>query len=319
MRDCLRLFGMGLGLAGMFAGSAAGQPAEVPAEQVLEQASPVGIEALGHVETTGNGPVPVILIPGSACDWTVFREFMVAHRNQYTMHAVTLAGYGGTAAPEGDFGQWTDVAWLNHAAQGVAALVDLATDEGGPRAIIVGHSLGVHLAFRASCDRPEKVAGVVAIDGYHTAPAAGKVSAPPARRFVFARGVENTYKRMSDERETEFRRERAMGLATDPDDGERIAEMASVVSRDVRERYILEFMYADLAECAASVSVPVKVLVALDPERDDADHAQKLELFGMVYESVPGVELIEVEGRHFLQDDAPGAISEAVAELASET
>src|SRR5262245_21984732 len=75
--------------------------------------------SLGGVRTVGTGPRHMILIPGLGFSGDVFDEFMARRTTEYTMHAVTLAGFGGTPAlpmPE-PRGSYADAPWT-HAAEG---------------------------------------------------------------------------------------------------------------------------------------------------------------------------------------------------------
>ena len=56
-------------------------------------------EGLAHVETRGEGDTHLLLVPGLLCDWTVWESFMERNAERYTMHAVTLPGFGGTEPP----------------------------------------------------------------------------------------------------------------------------------------------------------------------------------------------------------------------------
>jgi pimeloyl-ACP methyl ester carboxylesterase len=48
---------------------------------------------------TGKGTQTLILIPGLGFDASVFKDFMAANKDVYTMYAITIPGYGKTNAP----------------------------------------------------------------------------------------------------------------------------------------------------------------------------------------------------------------------------
>src|SRR5262245_3225946 len=54
---------------------------------------------LVQVVKMGKGTQPVILIPGLGFGGSVFAEFMEGFADNYRMYAITLPGFGGTAAP----------------------------------------------------------------------------------------------------------------------------------------------------------------------------------------------------------------------------
>ena len=90
----------------------------------------------------------MILIPGLGFGAGVFDEFMAGFAGEYRMYAVTLPGFGGTAAPPSpgatvSFGEQT---WTNGA---VAAIEKLIDDEKIDHAVVVGHWLtGTQIALR---------------------------------------------------------------------------------------------------------------------------------------------------------------------------
>ncbi len=146
-------------------------------ERILEQdstlnnfADPPGyttsmLGTFGAVSKHGTGSQVMILIPGLGFGGGVFDEFTSAHQNEYTMYAVTLPGFGGTAAPPSptaatSFGDqtWTDAA--------LSALEHLVESEGIQQPIVVGHWLtGTQLALRFALAHPKSVKAVIILSG----------------------------------------------------------------------------------------------------------------------------------------------------------
>ncbi len=119
---------------------------------------------LGGVIRSGTGTRPMILIPGLGFGGGVFTEFMRRFESEYRMYAVTLPGFGGTAAPPSpgpkvSFGSQT---WTNGA---LAAIEHLIKEEKLESPVIVGHRLtGTQLAFRLALARSD-VRAVVLLAG----------------------------------------------------------------------------------------------------------------------------------------------------------
>lgn len=120
---------------------------------------------LGAVKKYGNGKHSLILIPGLGFDGSVFDDFMEANKNLYTMYAVTIAGFGKTAAPpmpsEGtSYGEQT---WSKATVDGLARLMD---KEKMVKPVVVGHFVqGTQIALRLAEDYPDKVGGVIILGG----------------------------------------------------------------------------------------------------------------------------------------------------------
>lgn len=120
---------------------------------------------LDGVIRVGTGPIPMVLIAGAGFGGDVFQEFMDAHASEYRMVAVTIPGFGGTAAPacpseKTSFGELT---WTNNALAGIEKLI---AQEGFEKTIIAGHWLvGTQLAVRYTAKHPERVKGVILFSG----------------------------------------------------------------------------------------------------------------------------------------------------------
>jgi pimeloyl-ACP methyl ester carboxylesterase len=125
--------------------------------------APPGV--LGDVVRAGTGTQAMILIPGLGFGAHVFDDLMASLADRYRMYAVTLPGFGGTAAPPAppettSFGKQT---WSNAA---LVALEKLITDEKIKNPIVVGHWLtGTQLALQLALKHPDDVKAVVILSG----------------------------------------------------------------------------------------------------------------------------------------------------------
>jgi len=120
---------------------------------------------LGAVQKAGTGSQAMILIPGLGFGGEVFDELMQRWQDRYRMYAVTLPGFGGTAAPPApgkdvSFGSQT---WTNGAVQ---AIEDLIRREKIERPILVGHWLGgTQVALRLALRHPKEIRAVILLAG----------------------------------------------------------------------------------------------------------------------------------------------------------
>lgn len=119
---------------------------------------------LGHVEKSGRGPVPMILIPGAAFDWIIWKGFMRRNADRYTMYAITPAGYGDTPPPPMPPGD--DPSKRNWSDAVLRGLVELIDKERLDRPIVVGHHmLGDYYAIRLAVEHADRVRGLVVVAG----------------------------------------------------------------------------------------------------------------------------------------------------------
>jgi len=151
--------------------------AQKPVQRILVQDSthnnlidPSGYQTgilgeFGRVDKVGHGPQAMILIPGIGFGGGIFKEFMSAHENEFTMYAITLPGMDGTPAPpcppeSVSFGEqpWTNAAF--------GAIEKLIETEKMERPIIVGHWItGPQLSLRLALKHPDKIKAVIIPSG----------------------------------------------------------------------------------------------------------------------------------------------------------
>ena len=120
---------------------------------------------LGRVDLVGEGPRSMILIAGAGFGADIFTSFMESRKEEFTMYAVTLPGFGGTPAPpmppEGtSYGEQT---WTRSTITGLTRLIE---QEGLDSPIIVAHWINASgIALRLALEQPEAVSALVIISG----------------------------------------------------------------------------------------------------------------------------------------------------------
>ncbi|GAB7080485.1 alpha/beta fold hydrolase [Megalodesulfovibrio paquesii] len=102
----------------------------------------------------GASGVPVVLVHGWACSSEFFKEQLGPLAAAHRVLAIDLPGHGGSAS-SGPFTQ-------ESLAQAVLAVMDHA---GLDRAVLVGHSMGAAVIRRVALLQPQRVAGLVLLDG----------------------------------------------------------------------------------------------------------------------------------------------------------
>jgi pimeloyl-ACP methyl ester carboxylesterase len=107
----------------------------------------------------------MILVAGFGFGGEVFEPLTLRLQDSYTMHVVTLAGFGGTAAPPspGPGTSFGEQSWTNGA---VAALERLVIEQDLREVVLVGHWLGAtQVVLRLARRLPERVKAVVLLAG----------------------------------------------------------------------------------------------------------------------------------------------------------
>ena len=122
---------------------------------IIPQLKAAEIEAAPsfQVEVIGQGK-PVLLIPGLMSDSRIWQHTAAALKQDYQLHLISVAGFAGTPAIEGEL--------LPRLKQD---LLQYITEQQLQQPAVVGHSLGAFLAFALASSAPEQIGTVVAVDG----------------------------------------------------------------------------------------------------------------------------------------------------------
>lgn len=118
---------------------------------------------LGDVIKSGSGKIPVILIPDIGNSASVFDTFIRRNEHNYTMFAVTLAGFGHTGLPPAF--QHRDYAQLRLWKNAEAGIMSLIKKEKIKQPVLIGHQAGAYLAMRIALDHPELARSVIVLNG----------------------------------------------------------------------------------------------------------------------------------------------------------
>lgn len=136
----------------------------------------------------GKGKQTLLLIPGLGFDASVFKDFMEANKNNYTMYAVTIPGFGKTPAPPMPPAgtSYGEQSWNKGAVEGIAKLID---KEKLSKPVIVGHFVqGIQLAVMLATSYPEKVGRLILMGGpaKFIAVMNGKIIDNPKEKMIMA-------------------------------------------------------------------------------------------------------------------------------------
>lgn len=108
-----------------------------------------------HYRAHGEAPVAVVLIHGWSCDLEFWHAQLADLTARHRVIAIDLPGHGRSEAPDVDY-------TLSRFAR---AVLDVMEAEHAGRAVLVGHSMGTAVAQVAYSLAPDRVAGIVAVDG----------------------------------------------------------------------------------------------------------------------------------------------------------
>jgi pimeloyl-ACP methyl ester carboxylesterase len=301
------LLGIALGMAPPAA------PAAKPAAPAAKPAAAT-VTPLAHVEERGTGAIPMILVPGLSCDWRVYDAFMTRNTDKYKMYAVTLPGFGGSAPPPLPEGTSPmDGAWLANAE---AAILKLIEDRKLNKPVLVGHSIGGHLAIRMAAAHGDKFSKVISIDGLplYPPPRPDQPDTRESREQMVAQ-MGAMIKQIPAERWTDLQKSSVAGLVTDQNRAKELGEMCAVVPQATTLEYVMEMMGSDQRSKVASIKVPLLTISAMSSEAPQEMIANARQMVRDEFKDAPSnVTLITFLGtRHFVMDDRPADLDRAVA------
>lgn len=108
-----------------------------------------------YYERSGNKSPAVVLVHGWTCDTSFWRAQVPALSKEFTVVALDLPGHGKSDRPAVTYD-------LKLFARSVDAVMRAA---GIKRAVLAGHSMGASVIRQVLNDYPERVAGLISIDG----------------------------------------------------------------------------------------------------------------------------------------------------------
>lgn len=257
----------------------------------------------------------MVLIPGLSCDWSVWESFMTRNADRYTMHAVTLPGFGKSEAPPlSEHSMVMDAVWLDNA---VAAVMRLIEEKQLEKPVLMGHAMGGHLVFRIVTRNPGRFRAGISLDGAPAFPLGPKASDLNSRRAY----VEETLKRRwASEDPKQYRPKVIESAATMVKDRKRAEEIGSMMAdtpREVAHRYMLELMSADITHEVPNIDCPMLAIGA----RSDDPRARAVQTLDDVREfwsktvkatKAPGISTVFDNTRHFIMDEAPEQLDRVV-------
>lgn len=252
-----------------------------------------------HFVRTGTGQPPILFVHGFACSHEDWNFQLEALQGSYEVVACDLRGHGATPGRAHECS-------IEHYGGDVAALLNNLQL---PPAILVGHSMGTRVVLEAARIDPERVAGIVLIDGSRQASGDPDQAEAAMRASIDAVGfpafMDNAFRQMAC---TEAIVARAKRLPAETG--------AALWTRMVR--WDAEKMDAAFAAVRAPLMVIQSTTMDASRRRVSLKAGQTTPWLDQVRAKIPAarIEVVPDVG-HFAQLDAPGRVNRLIAELAA--
>ncbi len=255
------------------------------------------------VQVTGTGPA-IVLIPGLLSSGEVWDTTVARYKDRYTLHVLTLAGFGGPAPVGAPF--------LPRVREELIGYIRAA---GLDRPIVVGHSLGGFLSFWIAATAPELVGGVVAVDGVPFLPALMNPAATADDAKVQGEQIRTMYAAFTTDQLVSQSRMALATMITAPGDVERALAWARQSDPATAGIAVAELMSTDLRRDVAAITAPTLLIGASGAAPDTMQPA-----FQKAYElqlaAAPKARVImATKARHFIMFDDPAFLFAALDEF----
>jgi pimeloyl-ACP methyl ester carboxylesterase len=270
-----------------------------------------------EIKRAGNAGPVLLLIPGLGLDASAFDPFIEAHKDDHRILAVTLLGMNGEkvedAAPFNRV--WNDdrtpSPWLDRTTESLAALI---LDEApGSKAIVIGHSMGGHLALRLAANHKDLVAAAITLDGRPVYEAPGlPLTTDRARRARQVWRVQaETIARVPDEGWTQVLSNNVRQDVKDPARAEVLAKLVARTDPTVMKRYYLELLASDARPALAESKVPVLAIVGPFFARPKSEEDLRAEWDELTKNTTIRVEPV-MQGGHWPLENATERTNELI-------
>lgn len=292
-------------------------PANAKNLQPVPDADKPNTAPFGHVETRGSGGTTLVLIAGLGCDWSVWDDFMTRNAEKYTMHAVTLPGFGGSPSPAVKPGSsFADLAWLDNAEWALLQLIDEKKIE---KAVVIGQGLGGQIALRFAAHHPERVSGVMSLHGHPVYPFRGATMPTNTKEqraaFITAQGAPR-FETMNDEFFNQMVEQYSSGLVADSSKSQKLLPMLRKVDRRVWTRYYFEYLAEDVSGDMSRITAPIVMVAGMEPSPTEELAAEQRRNWEGLMAGAPKTRWVFLdETRDLIQMERPAEVDREVAAL----
>jgi pimeloyl-ACP methyl ester carboxylesterase len=267
-----------------------------------------------HVDTYGHGPKNVILIPGLASgpwSWYGTIDHLTAGDgvDKYTIYALTLPGFDGQPATKKTplFDTFSSDFWALLEAKQIA------------KPVVIGHSLGGTLAIALAEQHPERLAGIVAVDGLPVFPMLASATAD--KREAVAAQMAAMYASMDSAKELAGEKAYMASVGTNkPELVDSTAALEAKSDPKAVGAWAQADLESDLRPGLAKITVPFVEIMPYDPadQKPPTNYTQDQvkQFYQQLIAAAPKGSVVAIApSRHFAMLDQPDAFYAAITQF----
>ncbi len=285
--------------------------------------------SLGKVEKFGKGPKHMIMISGWGFDGRVFENLKVdSIKENYTLHIVTLPGFGGTPAyPMPDQNEvYQDLFWTMGIIQGIKALIE---KEGMEKPLLLSYfTYSNILALRLAMDDPDLLDRVIIISGMAKFTAMNPSYEPSSlaeRIYYTEQVIAQTWWKNIDRKGWDNGNFSPATFSKDSIKADKYWKQMSDVPIPIMVRYLLEYYCTDLSLEYQKLQVPTLVVmpsftreILVRPENTFLTHIFHQSWWG-ANPSNDNFHLMTITDSHaFVFDDQPEKLMDVIDKFAQQ-
>ena len=257
-----------------------------------------------HAARCGSGGTTLVFSPGLGSGPWSWAEQITRFSKDYTVYAITLDGFDGRAyAPRPDlFAAFSSDFWTFASAQRL------------DKPILIGHSLGGTLALLLGETHPERLGGIVALDGLPVFPMLAQSTVE--QRNAAALQLSGTIANESREQLLAYDRGYMKQIGTVRDElVDPAATRLAASDPHAVAAWSQRDLSLDLRPELSKVTTPVVELMPYAPPSPYSKE-QTLAFYQMLLGGAPHANVVAIEGaRHFAMLDQPAAVDEAITQF----
>jgi pimeloyl-ACP methyl ester carboxylesterase len=315
MIPSLRIPTSSLALLALVLSSSSGSLAETAAPTPDNAGPNPVVSTVGtfRVERYGSGSPAIVFVPGLACGSWVWSGAVTRFASKHAVYVVTLAGFDGLPAPATPTLDAAD-----------ASLLSLLTSEKLDRPIIVGHSMGGHLALRFGTEHSNLVRGIVSVDGTPVFPTLAQATADERAKFG-----KDFAARIDEQTPAEYQAAQGQFIAsmvTADSDAKIVVAQTAKSDQKAVAAYADELYAADLRPQLPKLTAPTLELAPVPtvpppyegPQAATTSMADRETGYHAFYAGLfPGAPNLTIEmvpnSKHFIMIDQPQALYDDIA------
>ncbi len=271
-------------------------PTAARADQLAPQ--PKAIESFDsgmlHVDRYGNGASSVVFIPGLASGPWTWYEQIARFSPKYSVYAITLPGFDGRAASSAPdlFSTFSNDFFAMLASRHIV------------KPVVVGHSLGGTLAIQLAEDRPEALAGIVAVDGLPIFPTLAQSTAE--QRQAIAKSSAMQYASLSRDQALAYENNYMSSVGTtDKAFAPTLAALAAKSDPKAVAAWLEADLAHDLRPQLSRIAIP---FVEIQPYASPSPYSASdtTAFYKMLLAGAPTAEVVSIApSRHYAMFDQP--------------